>query len=330
MEFPSFNPLFRNPHWATIAASFWPRPLDVERFPVQARHVKTQPGVEVLVHTQRPNTPPRGEVILVHGLEGSSDAGYMRGMAQTLLRAGLITHRTNMRSCGGTERLCRTLYHGGLTDDLRALVATCEQAPVVIGYSLGGNQVLKLAGEMGTSGVGRLAAAIAISTPIDLLLCARKLEHGFARLYTHRFLNSMRSRLRRRTGLIDYQVPWERLNRAQTIFDFDDCITGPAFGFRGAEHYYETQSAKNFLDSIAVPTLIVHSMDDPMVDFTAYGHTAFRGNPDITLLATEHGGHVGFLAASSSERWWVDHTVRRWLESEMTGLPSPARTGTTL
>jgi uncharacterized protein len=306
--------MFRHPHWATVVGAFWPRRMDFERFPVEARVIPTQPGVKVLVHTQRPNRGARGEVILVHGLEGSSDAPYMRSMAQTLLEAGFVTHRTNIRFCGGTEALSPTLYHAGLTEDLRVLVATCETPPYVIGYSLGGNQVLKLAGEMGTAAVGRVAGVVAISSPIDLLLCSRKMEQGFAKVYTRRFLKSMRARLQRHSATIEYKVPWERLNQARTIFDFDDCITGPSFGFRGAEHYYETQSAKNFLDGICVPALVIHSMDDPMVDFTAFGHSAFRGNAEITLLLTEHGGHVGFLAGGWGRRFWADEAVRQWLE----------------
>src|SRR5690349_18654735 len=102
-EFAPFRPLIRNPHWTTIAASLWPRKLDLERFPTQARHIETQPGVKVLMQTQRPNRPARGEAILVHGLEGSADSRYMHGLAQTLLEADFVTHRTNIRSCGGTE-----------------------------------------------------------------------------------------------------------------------------------------------------------------------------------------------------------------------------------
>jgi uncharacterized protein len=287
----------------------------VERYPVEPRVVPTQPGVKVLVHTQRPNRAARGEVILVHGLEGSSGAGYMRSMAQMLLEAGFVTHRSNIRFCGGSEALSPTLYHAGLTEDLRALVALCDSPPYVIGYSLGGNQVLKLVGEMGTAAVGRIAGAVAISSPIDLLLCSRKMESGFAQVYTRRFLYSMKTRLQRHSTAITYPIPWRRLAKARTIFDFDDCITGPSFGFRGAEHYYESQSAKNFLDGIAVPTLVIHSMDDPMVDFTSFGHPAFRGNSEITLLLTEHGGHVGFLAGSGGSRFWADEAVRQWLNA---------------
>ncbi len=311
-----FRPLFRNPHIATIAGNFWPRVLDERRHPVEARLFRTEPDVQVLVHSQRPLGEPLGEVVLVHGLEGSSNAGYMRSMAQALLTRGYVTHRTNIRTCGGTEFLCPTLYHSGLTSDLFAFIMDLDRqrrTPIfLIGFSLGGNQVLKLAGELGPSARRVLAGVAAVSTPIDLLLCARKLERGFNRIYTWRFIRSMKRRLRERAKVLQFEVPWQRLERARTLFDFDDIITGPAFGFTGADHYYGTQSAKNFLGTIEVPTLIVHSQDDPMIDIAAYSHRALRENPAIHTLITEHGGHIGFLGRGSP-RAWVDGVVADWM-----------------
>jgi uncharacterized protein len=313
--FPPFQPLLRNPHWLTMAAAAWPRSLDTERFPVETRRIPTEPGVEIVVATQRPNRKVHGEVILVHGLEGSSEGRYMRGLAQTLLEARFAVHRMNIRFCGAGEAASRTLYHAGLTIDLRTLAGRCEMPPFLIGFSLGGNQVLKLVGEMGTGAVGRLSGAIAVSTPIDLLGCSRKMETGWGPYYAKHFLRSMKRRLKRREAQVDFQPDWERVQRAQSIFDFDDCVTAPAFGFRGAEHYYETQSSKGFLHSIAVPTLLLHSTDDPMVDSRAFGHTAFRSNPELTLLVTQHGGHVGFVSSDPANRFWVDRVARDWISA---------------
>ena len=138
----------------SVLANFWPRRLDMRRYPVESRLYRTEPDVQVLVQSQRPpGGSPRGEMMLVHGLEGSSDAGYMRTMAKTALDAGYAVHRFNIRTCGGTEHLSNTLYHAGLTGDLRSVLAQFHEegrAPVhLVGYSLGGNQVLKLAGELG-------------------------------------------------------------------------------------------------------------------------------------------------------------------------------------
>ena len=146
-----FEPLFRSPHLQTILSHYWPRPDVSREFPIERRVIETEPGVRVAVLSQRPNGEPRGEVILVHGLEGSADACYMRSLSAAVLRAGFASHRFNMRTCGGTEHLCDTLYHAGLTSDLLAVLREFRRegrGPAVLaGFSLGGNVVLKLAGE---------------------------------------------------------------------------------------------------------------------------------------------------------------------------------------
>src|SRR5277367_2630041 len=149
-----FIPFFRNPHLLTIAGNYWRRDLDEQRFPVEAKLFDTEPGVRVLVHSQVPASEPSAQLILVHGLEGSSSAGYARSLAQAALEAGYATHRFNMRSCGGTEHLSgRTLYHSGQTSDLLSVIRQLRAGPPIFlaGFSLGGNVVLKLAGELGAS-----------------------------------------------------------------------------------------------------------------------------------------------------------------------------------
>ena len=148
-----FDPLFTSAHIQTIASHFWKRRCDLRRFPLQSNFFSTQPGVQVLLQSQRPAGAAAGEIILVHGLEGSGDASYMQGMSARALQAGFAAHRFHMRTCGGTEHLSPTLYHAGLTSDLAAVLrdfVAHKRAPVFLaGFSLGGNVVLKLAGELG-------------------------------------------------------------------------------------------------------------------------------------------------------------------------------------
>src|SRR5580700_1713089 len=150
---PPFEPFFTNPHLLTIAGNFWSRPRVDQRWPVEAVIYRTAPDVEVLVHSQRPDGPARGEIILVHGLEGSSAAGYARSMSYAALDAGYATHRFNMRSCGGTENLALSNYHSGQTSDLLYVLQERRKKsdlPIyLVGFSLGGNVVLKLTGELG-------------------------------------------------------------------------------------------------------------------------------------------------------------------------------------
>ena len=312
-----FVPLLPNPHLATIAANFWPRRFEEWRYPVEAKLFNTEAEVRILVHVQRPLTEsPKGEVVLVHGLEGSSESGYMLSLAQTLLDDGWVVHRTNIRSCGGTEFLCNTLYHAGLTTDLFAYIMDLDRqrrTPVyLVGYSLGGNQVLKLAGEMAETGRRVLAGVCAVSTPLDLRTCCLSLEEPRNAVYQYWYTSHMLRRLRLRKKVLGDAIPWDGVEKLKTLYRIDDRITGPAFGFSGADHYYQTQSSQGFLSKIMVPCLLVQAKDDPMVPFAVFEQPAVRQNHNIQVLATERGGHIGFLARSLP-RFWVDGAICGWL-----------------
>ncbi len=313
-----FRPFFKNPHLATIAGNFWKRP-DVEaRWPVEAVLYRTEPGVQVLVHAQRPDGPARGEIIFVHGLEGSSAAGYARSMAYAALEAGFATHRFNMRSCGGTEHLALSNYHSGQTSDvgfvLRTLRARTDLPIYLAGFSLGGNVVLKLTGELGEDARGLIAGTCAVSTPIDLKACALNIGRRENFIYQRRFLDRLSERIRLRHKQAPEIYKLEPLEAVRTIFDFDDAYTGPLFGFGNAETYYTTQSAQNFIGNIRVPTLVIQAKDDPMIPFEVYDHPAFRENPCLKLVAVDHGGHLGFIARGQP-RFWLDGVVMEWLSS---------------
>src|SRR5689334_8527080 len=187
-----FEPLFTNPHLQTIASHFWPRDGGERRFPIQTRHYRTEPDVEVLVESQRPDGPLRGEIVLVHGLEGSGSASYVRSLAGAALARGFAAHRFHMRTCGGTENLCDTLYHAGLTSDLLAVIREFSSPVALVGFSLGGNVVLKLAGELGEDARRWIRAVCAVSTPLDLAACARRIHCRDNWLYERRFVRKMK------------------------------------------------------------------------------------------------------------------------------------------
>lgn len=296
---------------------------------MEAVAFQTEPGVRVLVHSQPPlekpigQRPPEkltGELILVHGLEGSSAAGYARSMVQAALQRGWATHRFNMRGCGDADELALTGYHAGQTSDLLAFLRerrrTSSLPIFVIGFSLGGNVTLKLAGEL-AEGAGELLTGVcAVSTPIDLAACVAALAEPRNFIYQGRFLSRLKDRIRRKNRQAPDVYTLEHLPKIRTIEDFDDHYTARLFGFGTAANYFRTQSSNQFLERIRVPALLVQAKDDPLVPFQIFEHPAFDRNPCLTLMAVEHGGHLGFLSRGK-DRFWLDGTVLDWAEGNI-------------
>lgn len=307
----AFRPLFRNPHVQTIAGHLWLRDGEERRHPLESRLYRTEPEVQVLVQSQRPAGAAAGEIVMIHGLEGSGDAGYVRSLSGLALRRGFAAHRFHMRTCGGTEGLCRTLYHAGLTSDLLAVLRSFHaegRGPAFLaGFSLGGNVALKLAGELGAEAPRWIRGVCAVSAPLDLAACARRIGQKENRIYERRFVRRMQTRLRA-TG----RYGRAEIGGLRSVFEIDDRITAPSFGFRNADHYYETQSALRYLDAIRVPALLIHARDDTLAPWEDDVWEAARRNPRIEVCVTENGGHLGFIGRGSP-RFWADHAMLEWI-----------------
>ncbi len=315
-----FDPFFKNPHLATLAGNFWKRPQSELRWPVETVLYQTEPDVKVQVETQNPTGAPRGEVILVHGLEGSSKSGYLQSMAQASLERGLVVHRFNMRGCGGTEALSVLSYHAGQTSDLRFVVNERQRLSglpsFAAGYSLGANVVLKLAGELGEDARGLLAGVCAVSAPIDLSSCAHAIGLPRNFIYQNRFVTRLKDRIRRKNVLAPDVYTLDHLPRVKSIVDFDNNYTAKLFGFGTAENYFRTQSSNQYLEQIRIPALLITAKDDPIVPFRVYDHPAFAINPLLQLVAVEHGGHLGFISRTGP-RFWLDQAILGWMEQQI-------------
>ena len=307
-----FEPLFRNPHLQTIAGHYWRRPAVDPRFPIERKYYRTEPDVQVLVESQRPAGPAKGELVMVHGLEGSGAAVYIRSLSLAALAAGFAVHRFNMRTCGGTEHLCTTLYHAGLTSDLLTVVRelkSADRGPVFLaGFSLGGNVVVKLAGELGESGPQFLGGVCGVSAALDLAACSASIARPENRIYESRFVRRMRRRL------CDTGRYSERdFAELRTVRAIDDRITAPSFGFGDAANYYRTQSAINHMDRLHVPLLLIYAQDDTLVPRDIFEAPKVAANPWVERLPTEHGGHLGFLGRKP-HRFWLDTAIVDWLQ----------------
>ncbi|MES2394062.1 MAG: alpha/beta fold hydrolase, partial [Acidobacteriota bacterium] len=236
---------------------------------------------------------------------GSSHSQYVVGNANKLWRSGCNVIRMNMRNCGGRQytmaRLTPTLYHSGLSSDvdrvLRFFLAAEQlQSVSLIGYSMGGNLVLKLAGDLGASAPPQLHSVVGVSPAMDLAASADALHNLANRYYERRFLRALIRRFRRKAMLFPRAFDPQVASNIRSIREFDDRITALYSGFRNADDYYHRAAAARVLERIAVPTLILHACDDPFIRITPETYAAIAANPAITLLETEHGGHCAFLA----------------------------------
>jgi predicted alpha/beta-fold hydrolase len=282
---------------------------------------------QVLCHCHWQPDNLRGErltVIVLHGLEGSSESQYVVGNANKMWRAGMNVVRMNMRNCGGTEALSSTLYHSGLSSDVGAVLRTLGEKFglarfALCGYSMGGNLVLKLAGELRAS-EPRLKAVTAVSPALDLGPSADALHLPVNRLYERRFRKALVKRYGRKAELFPDLYDRARAEGLRSLREFDERITAYYSGFASASDYYDRAAAARVMDGIAVPTLILHALDDPFVRVTDESREAIRRNQHILLVETEHGGHCAFLATAVPSReddgYWAETTVLKFLRAQ--------------
>ena len=308
------HPALRNSHAMTIAASFWPRRY--RRLPASLERLfEVAPGTSVRgeCHWQQgPRTHPT--LVLLHGLEGSSESDYIFGTAEKAWVAGFNVVRLNQRNCGGTERLTPSLYHSGLSGDIRAVVRELierDALPEIFagGFSMGGNLVLKMAGEIGDT-AAELRAFVAVAPALDLAACADALAEPRNFIYERHFVRSLKQSIRRKASLFPALYPIDGLRSVRTVRDFDEVITARFCGFHGASDYYAQSSAQAVVESIRRPTLIVIAEDDPFVPYASFENPAIRENPNITLIVTRYGGHCAFISnEGGEERFWAEARI---------------------
>jgi predicted alpha/beta-fold hydrolase len=263
-------------------------------------------------------------LIALHGLNGSSDAHYMRGLASKAFARGMNVVRLNQRNCGDTEHLSAGLFHSGLTADARHVIEELSEvddihAITVAGYSLGGNLALKLAGEYGSEPHPALRAVAAVSPILEISECVRALEQPGNILYEWNFVRDLKRRLRRKEQLRPGAFDLSKLRRIRTVRDFDEAYTAPHFGFLNAEDYYHRASAMRVVDRIQVPALIITSEDDPFVPAAPFRDPRVTGNAHITLHLCPHGGHCGFVGPreGDDDGYWAEGEIVDFAEDQM-------------
>ncbi len=262
-------------------------------------------------------------LVVLHGLEGSSTAHYMRGVANKAWLAGFNAVLLNQRNCGGTEHLSMSLYHSGLTDDvdvvLRALAAEGHSRLGLSGYSLGGNLALKLAGDYGDQPLAALKAVVAVSPVMDLPRCVDALERRSNLIYQWNFVRNLKARMRRKAAAFPGHFSTAPLDRIRSVRDFDEAYTAPFFGFKDASDYYYRAAALRVIDRIRVPTLIISAEDDPFVPADSFADATIAANPSVRLALTRHGGHCAFVgeATGNDDGYWAEREIVEFVRARV-------------
>lgn len=310
--------LFAGGHKQTLAGYAWPRRQRLrEHAHDESRLFEVEPDVRLLGHCRwQKNRRAHPTMLLLHGLEGSTRSIYMLGTAAKAFQAGFNVIRVNLRTCGDTEDLTPTIYHSGMTGDIRSIIDELIERDrlgeiYLVGFSMSGNMSLMLAGEEADHLPRELRALCAISPSIDLVAAALTIEQRSNWIYEQSFMRSLRSRMRRKKRLFPELYDIRGLRRVRTIRDFDERFTARQGGFLNADDYYRRTSSISVIPRIRKPTLIIHAEDDPFIPFAPLRHSSIQENPHIILLATKSGGHVGFVAAPTKreDRFWAENRI---------------------
>ncbi len=319
---PPFNPAFglRNAHLQTILAKYL-----APRRPLHTR-------VEIL------QLPDRDElqlnwsldaedcskplVILLHGLEGNISSHYIRGMFHSLQQQGFGVVLMHFRGCNGVANKLPRAYHSGDTDDFALFLQQCrdrypKRRLLAIGFSLGGNVLVKYCGESGSQNL--LNAAVAVCAPLALAPSSDRINQGFSKVYQRYLLGRLKGTMQRKLAAhADFPLPISAadIRNIRSIRQFDNCLTAPLHGFRDAEHYYQSCSGLNFLPAVQCPLLLIHALDDP---FLAAAVIPRHLPPHVQLHLSRHGGHVGFLSGTPwRPEYWLEQVIPQWLGTKST------------
>jgi predicted alpha/beta-fold hydrolase len=299
------HPLLRNRHVATVTAAYLPR--TIPSLPEEQRLFEVEPETRLLAkcHWQQ-NRQKHPTLVLIHGFEGSSESPYMLGSAQKAFDAGFNVLQMNQRNCGGTENLTPTLHNAGLSADYRMILEELVERDGLTeiffaGYSVGGNLVLKMAGELGSNAPQEFRGLCAVSPSLDLESCSK--GSGLPRnlLYEWYFLRCARNTFEKKAKLFPQRYCVDRLPRMSTLGKWHDAVTAPACGYRNAADYYRQASALHVIPQIRVPTLIVMAQDDPFIPFESFQDPAIAANRSSPSLPQNAAGTVPLFRGAAGQ-----------------------------
>jgi uncharacterized protein len=333
LDFPAFrpHPFVRGGHLQTIVGSYLPSRVRIDSV---SHCVPLIDGDAIALHDDgsRADIPvchePYGRqerlthvVVLVHGLGGCNRSSYMLRCSAKLRACGVRVFRMDLRGCGAGMTLARRPLHAGRSEDAAAVLdyvaRQCPGSPIhLVGFSMGANIVLKLAGELGDEAPPYLASVMAVSPPIDLVACTRNIQRGLNRLYDRRFVRSLVRHIRRRASLVPDALSAPLIPRPRRLMEFDSLFTAPLAGFADVDDYYMRASSGSLLNRIAVPTSIITAASDPIVPVQPFELASYSSTTQLQIAPC--GGHLGFVAAPGIDNdiRWLDWRVVQWITSQ--------------
>src|SRR6202790_4985128 len=311
----------RNGHLQTMAGAFLRRKFATPDGEERLFRVDAETQLKGICHWQAGKRADVPVIVIVHGLEGSCDSNYVRGIADKAWARGFHAVRMNQRNCGGTERLTPTLYNSGLSGDYRAILLELMAGRFTqiyfAGYSMGGNLVTKMAGEWGAAPPVELRGVCAVCPALDLSACADALDEAENYLYQRHFVKGLMARYQRKAELFPERYSRNGFGAIRTVREFDDAITAPQFGYKHAEEHYEDAGAKKVSRQVRVPMLLITAEDDPFVPYVAFLAARVEHNPSIRFLAPRHGGHCAFISdKSGAERFWAEQRIVEFCDTQ--------------
>ena len=307
----------------TLGSFLLPRQIHLPRG--EERLVAVAPGIKVRCwcHWQKVNPTQALTLIAVHGLEGSSESQYMTGMARNALAAGMNVVLMNQRNCGGMDHCAPTLYNSSLSADVAAVAGNVIETErisrfALAGFSMGGNLVLKCAGEWGNDAPREFRAVAAVCPAMDLAASADALHEPANRIYEWYFLLRLFRRMRTKAKFFPKDFDVKRLRGVTSLRLFDDRVTAYYCGFTGADDYYARAAAANVVDRVAVPGLIIHAANDPFIRVQPETLKKIAANPNLTYVETADGGHCAFLGEPDGNGYdgcWAEREVVEFVKS---------------
>jgi uncharacterized protein len=332
LDFPPFrpHPLVRGGHMQTIVGSYLPSRVTLQS---TLHQVPLADGDAIALHEDRAEDVPtcqeeRGRqecppqiAILLHGLAGCHQSAYMLRCSAKLLAGGARVFRMDLRGCGAGIGLARQPLHAGRSEDAAAALDYVSRqfpgSPIhLVGFSMGANIVLKLAGELGEAAPACLASVTAVSPPIDLYACTRHIQRGFSRVYDRRFVRALIQHVGQRQSLLPEALFRPLVPTPTRLIDFDSLFTAPLAGFADVYDYYTRASSSPLLARIAVPTLIITAASDPIVPVASFERASYSSTTQLHIAPC--GGHLGFVGIPrlDPDVRWIDWRIVEWITSQ--------------